>query len=135
MNDLQDINDWVPLGLYLGIKMPRLEAIETDFLTVAKCRTQMLNEWQKKVTPTWSAVIQALEGIGMGRLASELAHKHGWLNSYSFHQRITSSTFVIPLNLGTPPPKLPENDPLDELENIYKGEEKVSRWQEYMKEL
>ena len=81
VNELQDVNDWVTFGLCLGIKMPRLEAIQADHLTLGKCRTQMLNEWQKKVTPTWSAVVQALVGIGMRRLASELAQKYGWLNS------------------------------------------------------
>ena len=77
MGELQDVNDWVTFGLYLGIKMPRLEAIKVDCPTLGNCRTQLLNEWQKKVTPTWSAVVQALVGIGMRRLASELAQKHG----------------------------------------------------------
>ena len=81
MTELQDVNDWIPFGLYLGIKMPRLEAIKVDYPTLGERRTQMLNEWQKKVTPTWSAVVQALVGIGMRRLASELAQKNGWLNS------------------------------------------------------
>ena len=82
--ELQDVNDWVTLGLYLGIKMPRLEAIKVDCPTLGERRTQLLNEWQNNVTPTWSAVVQALVGIGMGRLASELAQKHGWLNSDFF---------------------------------------------------
>ena len=81
MRELQDVNDWIPFGLYLGIKMPRLEAIKVDCPTLGDRRTKMLNEWQKKVIPTWSAVVQALVGIGMGHLAAELAQKHGWLNS------------------------------------------------------
>ena len=84
VSELQDVNDWVTFGLYLGIKMPKLEAIKADCATLGEHRTQMLNEWQKKVTPTWSAVVQALDEIGMGRLASELAQKHGWLNSDFF---------------------------------------------------
>ena len=78
MSELQDVIDWIPFGLYLGIKMPRLEAIKVDCPTLGERRTQMLNEWQKKVTPTWSAVVQALVGIGMRRLASELVQKYGW---------------------------------------------------------
>ena len=77
MSELQDVSDWISFGLCLGIKMPRLEAIRVDYPTLVERRTQMLNEWQKKVTPTWSAVVQALMGIGMRRLASELAQKHG----------------------------------------------------------
>ena len=77
MSELQEVNNWIPLGLYLGIKIERLEAIKSDFPTLEQRRTQMLNEWQKNVTPTWSAVVQALVGIRMKRLASELAQKHG----------------------------------------------------------
>ena len=57
--------------------MRRLEAIRADFPTLEQCRAQMLEEWQKNVTPTWSAVVQALVKMGMIRLASELAQKHG----------------------------------------------------------
>ena len=68
----------MPFGLYLGIKMPKLQSIKVDCATVAECRLQMLSEWQKNVAPTWSAVVQALMGIGMGRLAYDLAQEHGW---------------------------------------------------------
>ena len=85
MSELQDVNDWVTFGLYLGIKMPRLEAIRADYPTLGERRTQMLIEWQRKVIPTWSAVVQALVGIGMRRLASELAQKHGWLRNIEIH--------------------------------------------------
>ena len=115
MSELQDVNDWVTFGLYLGIKMPRLEAIKLDCPTLGERRTQLLNEWQKKVTPTWSAVVQALAGIGMRRLASELAQKHGWLNSDFFLLYGNASyIFTISLNSGAST-KLPDNDPLDQL--------------------
>ena len=58
--------------------MPKLQSIKVDCSTLAECRIQMLNEWQKNVAPTWSAVVQALMGIGMGRLAYDLAQEHGW---------------------------------------------------------
>ena len=77
MSELQDVIDWITFGLYLGVKMPRLEAIKVDYPTLRERRTQMLNEWQKKGTPTWSVVVQALVEIGMRRLAYELAQKHG----------------------------------------------------------
>ena len=81
MSELQDVNDWVTFGLYLGIGMPKLEAIKVDCATLGERRIQMLNEWQKNSTPTWSAVVQALEEIGMRHLAAELAQNHGWLNT------------------------------------------------------
>ena len=80
MSELQDVSDWITFGIYLEIKMPNLEAISVNFSTLEERRMQMLNKWQKNVTPTWSAVVQALVGIGMTRLASELAQKHGSLN-------------------------------------------------------
>ena len=81
VSELQEVNDWVTLGLYLEIKIWRLRAIEEECLTIGKRRTQMLEEWQNNVTPTWSAVVKALVEIGMRRLASELAQKHGWLRN------------------------------------------------------
>ena len=86
VNELQDVSEWLPFGLNLGIEMPRLQAIKVDCPTLGECRTQMLNEWQKNVTPTWSAVVQALDKIGMRRLASELTQKYGWLKCDSFHK-------------------------------------------------
>ena len=81
MSELQDVNDWVTFGLYLGIRMPKLEAIKVDCPTLGERRIQMLNEWQNNEIPTWFAVVQALDEIGMRRLASELAQKHGWLRN------------------------------------------------------
>ena len=71
------MNDWIPLGLNLGVEISTLEAIERERITIGERRTQMLNEWQKQVTPTWSAVIQALVKMGMRYLAIQLAQKKG----------------------------------------------------------
>ena len=85
-SELHKVIDWIPLGLYLGIELPELKIIKANNSNDLKmCRIEMLNEWQKKVTPTWSAVVQALVEIGMRCLASELAQKHGWLNVDSLH--------------------------------------------------
>ena len=88
MRELQDVNDWVMLGIYLGIKMSKLEEIEVDYPSLARRRTQMLQEWLNNVTPTWSAVVQALAGIGKRRLAYELAEEHGWLKINKMHNYI-----------------------------------------------
>ena len=78
VSELHEVNDWVTFGLYLGIKIWRLRAIEKECQTIGERRTQMLEEWQNNEIPTWSAVVQALVGIGMRRLASEIAQTHGW---------------------------------------------------------
>ena len=85
VRELHDVYDWIPFGLYLGIKMPRLKEIEKECQTIADCRIKMLDEWQNKVTPTWSPVVHALVEIGMRRHASELAQKHGKLDRIMIH--------------------------------------------------
>ena len=135
--ELYEVIDWIPLGLRLGIKLPELKIIKANNPNDLKmCRIEMYEEWQKKVTPTWSAVVQALDEIGMRRLASELAQKHGWLriNEYlvlalllveQLFSKIAGCIFVISFNSGTPPPKLPDNVPLDQFETIFQQKEEV----------
>ena len=77
MNELTEVNNWMHLGLNLGLKLSTLEAIQTDKNTTADRRNQMLIDWQKQEAPTWYTVIQALVNMGMRRLASQLAMKHG----------------------------------------------------------
>ena len=78
-SELHEVTDWIPLGLHLGITLPELKTIEKNYPNdLSRHRIEMFEKWQKKMTPTWSAVVQALMGIGMRRLASELAQKHGW---------------------------------------------------------
>ena len=84
-SELYEVIDWIPLGLHLGIKLPELKTIEANYPKDLKmCRIEMFQMWQKNVTPTWSAVVQALVGIGERRLASELTQKHGWLKIQTF---------------------------------------------------
>ena len=78
MNELQNVSDWMPFGIHLGIKRPSLESITMNYPNHAECHTQILKEWQKIATPTWSAVVHALAETGMRQLASDLAQKHGW---------------------------------------------------------
>ena len=73
------------LGFYLGIKLPELKIIEASYPNLQRCRLEMFEKWRNSVTPTWSAVVQALVEIGMRRLAAELAQKHGSLNVDSLH--------------------------------------------------
>ena len=77
MNELKEVNNWKDFGLNLGIDSSRLEAIEKECPTIGERRTQLFTDWQKQVVPTWSAVVNALLAIGMRRLASKIAQKHG----------------------------------------------------------
>jgi len=84
-SELQDVIDWIMLGLYLGIKLSELKIIEANYPTQQRRRLEMFEKWRNSVTPTWSAVVQALVEIGMRPLAAELAQKHGSSNSDSLH--------------------------------------------------
>ena len=77
MNELQEVNNWIPFGLNLGIDISKLQAIEKVYPTIEERRTQLLIEWKNQVVPTWSAVVKALMEIGKRRLAYEIAQKHG----------------------------------------------------------
>ena len=81
ISELHEVIDWIHLGLHLGIKLPELKTIEANYPTLQRRRIELFEKWQKNVTPTWSAIVQALVKTGMRRLASELTQKHGWLNS------------------------------------------------------
>ena len=80
--EVRQVTNWICFGLYLGIEMSRLSAIEMEHRTLSMRRVNMLQEWCHRRIPTWSAVVQALVGIGMRRLATELAQKHGWFDSH-----------------------------------------------------
>ena len=77
VNELQQVNNWIPFGLNLGIDISRLEAIENERATIEERRTQLLICWRRQVVPTWSAVVKALMAIGMRHLASKIAQKYG----------------------------------------------------------
>ena len=123
-NELQKVIDWMVFGLNLGFEVEELQTIQVNYANdLKKCRFEMLIEWQKKVTPTWSAVIQALMDTGMRHLASELAQKHGWLKiscMLFIKQRLTVSMFLS--HSGVPPPKLPDDEALRKLTNISQQE-------------
>jgi len=65
------------LGIYLGVDLSILATIKADHEDTKNRRTQTLIEWWNHVTPTWSAVVKALVGIGSRKLASHVAKKHG----------------------------------------------------------
>ena len=76
--ELEGVTEWLYLGLYLGVRLPRLMDIKSETQLTTECRKQMLIERQKQLTPlTWSAVVKALVGIRREGLAAHLASKYG----------------------------------------------------------
>ena len=79
MDELSTVTQWHLLGIYLGVDLPTLAAIKADHEDTKDRLTHMLIQWlnRNRGTPTWSAVVKALVGIGRDKLASQLAEKHG----------------------------------------------------------
>ena len=76
MNELQEVTDWVALGVYLGIEMRILMSVKKDRLKTNECRRIMLGIWMKEQEATWSKVVHVLVEMKMYRLAVRIASKY-----------------------------------------------------------
>ena len=115
MNVLQEVNNWIPFGLNLGIDISRLEAIEKERATIEERRTQLFIYWQKQVVPTWSAVVKALINIGMRRLASKVAQKYG---RYTLIKVILDVMCMSLGHIGVPVPECSDDEALEQLAKL-----------------
>ena len=77
MNEMSTVSQWYLLGIYLGVDLTALATVEADYQKTEDRRTRTLIQWWNHVTPTWSAVVKALVGIGREKLAGQLAAKYG----------------------------------------------------------
>ena len=84
-NVLKRVNDWLNLGLQLGLLYPTLEQIETDSRGIVElCKTKMIAAWLKRQdnvlnvgVPSWSVLQTALREIGEVEVANELSQVVG----------------------------------------------------------
>ena len=76
--ELSDIsNQWFELGMRLNIPMPAMKEMEHDTVRLERRMPKLFQYWLKNETnPTWQKIVDALEGIGQGELASKLTHKY-----------------------------------------------------------
>ena len=77
LNELSTVTQWFLFGIYLRVDLTTLSGIEADYQKAKERLTHTVIQWWRNVTPTWSAVVKALVGIRRGKLASQLAAKHG----------------------------------------------------------
>ena len=79
VEELDEVVDWFHLGIYLDIPHFELLTIEQDHRGQTKrCRSEMLQWWLANAEqPSWSAVVRALNGIGLSVLAKKIATKYG----------------------------------------------------------
>ena len=78
-----DVNQWLSLGLALGLHYPTLEKIEADKEKVDDRRRQMLVAWlQQKddvitdALPTWNTLVSALRKIKENVVADKISREY-----------------------------------------------------------
>ena len=77
---LKNVNDWLSLGLVLGLLYPTLVRIKKEqHGHIGRCKTEMLLAWlqqmdnvAEKGVPSWEVLQVGLESIGENELASEI---------------------------------------------------------------
>lgn len=78
--ELQEVSEWLRLGVYLDIPYPKLNDIRYDsaLCCTQDKRTEMLSVWTRMLPgPSWSRVVKALMGVGRETLADRIADKYG----------------------------------------------------------
>jgi len=79
VDELQEVVEWMPFGLYLGVAVATLKQIQKNHQTTPLCKQEMLYTWMREWRPTWLKVVEALVHIKMFRLAVKIASKYGKL--------------------------------------------------------
>ena len=77
VEELESVVDWFHFGLYLRVPDYALNRIGADYKDTNRCKTQVLMEWMNMQKGSWSHIVQALIGIKMKTLATEIAEKYG----------------------------------------------------------
>ena len=110
LNEMSTVTQWYLLGIYLGVDLSILATIKADHKDTKDCRTHTLIEWWNRATPTWSAVVKALMGIGREKLASQVAEKHGmniYLELLAYQLSVTHRNGILLLFVYRSPPSRP----------------------------
>ena len=90
--ELQEVTDWLYLGVCLGVPESKLKEIRCDYEDVEDRKREMLSSWMEKEIPTWSKVIKALAEIGMHKLAIAIASKYG---RFCMHRTAVSHVSLV----------------------------------------
>ena len=74
---------WKHFGTHLHIEPAVMDSIGTDYSTVGERMLQLVTKWLAHdngtgdLPRTWETVVQVVKKTGKGRLAEELAQRHG----------------------------------------------------------
>ena len=123
---MSTVTQWYLLGIYLGVDLTTLAAIKADHEDTKDRLTHTLIQWWNHVTPTWSAVVKALVGIGREKLAGQLAAKYGMAVVILTYQLLVHNTENTVLLISCTEVSLPDgvdNAPLERLIDAVKQNE------------
>ena len=73
-----EVGNWKNLGLKLGLKNSKLDAIDKDERSEDDRKRNMFNQWLKHPNASWSTLVNALNSslVDQGNLARRIAEKH-----------------------------------------------------------
>lgn len=75
--ELEPIEDWITLGLYLGVRYSELMSIEKDYHDRRVCKHEVLSRWlQGSCNCTWRRVVEVLIQMGMMVVADTIKCKY-----------------------------------------------------------
>ena len=82
LDAVNDLNDWMNLGLKLGLRYPTLQRVsEEQRENISKCKLKMMVAWlqqQDNVTqkgvPSWSVLRVALQSMGEHETADRISN-------------------------------------------------------------
>jgi len=87
VDELQEVVEWMPFGLYLGVAVATLKQIQKNHQTTPLCKQELLYTWMRERRPTWLKVVEALVHIKMFRLAVKIASNYGvTVSSYLYKE-------------------------------------------------
>ena len=80
---VDDLNDWMNLGLKFGLRYPTLERIaEEQRGNISQCKLKMMVSWlqqqdnvSQKGVPSWSVLRVALQKIGEHETADRISNR------------------------------------------------------------
>ena len=77
VQELEPINEWFTLGLYLGLKHDELGKIEADYRHLQRRKSEVLSRWLRKGhNCTWRKVVEVLMLMGETVVADTIKLKY-----------------------------------------------------------
>lgn len=76
-NELTEVVDWFPLGVQLGVGLPKLKQFQMDYPSdTQRCKTEVLDWWIRNSREcSWETLAEALKTIEHEVLAENLRRK------------------------------------------------------------